>query len=74
MRMAGKVSALGASLLGTAIIAALGAEQLTHAVEKVERLRRTTEEISAVLELITHLASQTNLLALNATIDAIVAQ
>jgi methyl-accepting chemotaxis protein len=43
-------------------------QRTIDAVAKVERLRRTAEEIGAVLELIMHLASQTNLLALNATI------
>lgn len=37
----------------------------------VERLCRTAEEIGAVLELITHLASQTNLLALHATVESV---
>jgi uncharacterized protein YoxC len=42
----------------------------TEAVGKVDHLRRTAEEIGAVLELITQIASQTNLLALNATIES----
>jgi methyl-accepting chemotaxis protein len=41
-----------------------------EAVGKVEHLRHTAEEIGAVLELISQIASQTNLLALNATIES----
>jgi methyl-accepting chemotaxis protein len=36
----------------------------------MERLHRTAQEVGAVLELISHIASQTNLLALNATIES----
>lgn len=45
-------------------------ERATEAVGKVDHLRRTAEEIGAVLELISQVAGQTNLLALNATIES----
>lgn len=51
-------------------ISDLALQRTTEAVGKVERLRGTAEEIGAVLELISHIASQTNLLALNATIES----
>jgi methyl-accepting chemotaxis protein len=45
-------------------------QRTTEAVGKIERLHRTAQEVGAVLELISHIASQTNLLALNATIES----
>ncbi|MBG0564482.1 methyl-accepting chemotaxis protein [Actinoplanes sp. NEAU-A11] len=51
-------------------VAATGVDSVRTATETIDRLGRSSNEISGVVSLITSIAEQTNLLALNATIEA----
>ena len=54
----------------SAQVAERGSIEAKEVVERVERLRMTSDRIGDIVKIIADIASQTNLLALNATIEA----
>ncbi len=64
------ISEITAAVTEAAAVAREAVDLATTTNQTIERLRSSSEEVSAVVSIITAIAEQTNLLALNATIEA----
>ncbi len=54
----------------TSILAKQGGESVDQAIEAMVLIRKSSEQVSDIIQVISEIASQTNLLALNAAIEA----
>jgi methyl-accepting chemotaxis protein len=68
--LAASIAEIGRQASDSSRISATAMGQSDEVVTRVGELRGAAEQIGAVLQLISNIASQTNLLALNATIEA----
>jgi methyl-accepting chemotaxis protein len=56
--------------LRTSLLAKQGGESVDQAIEAMVLIRKSSEQVSDIIQVISEIASQTNLLALNAAIEA----
>ena len=64
------INEIGAQASAATRVSSLAVEEVGLTTDRIRSLADTVVEISAVIQLITDIATQTNLLALNATIEA----
>ncbi|WP_435009903.1 methyl-accepting chemotaxis protein [Tundrisphaera lichenicola] len=55
---------------GTSLLAKQGGESVDQAIEAMVLIKKSSEQVSDIIQVISEIASQTNLLALNAAIEA----